>query len=373
MGRAQIGGLTSAAGKQIQTWPETGRAQRAKQTVKSLIRGQKPMPADRFSWPNALLGEGLLSVWESGKRKDALSAVERYLSLWRRAGFPIRYVDNLMNGTLALRILRSPEAAADPELRRLCGEAIRSCAEWARSAPKTGKGILAYRGQHPEWIFADALGMVCPFTCRYGAQQPDSGRQGGGGQEDALLALGAEQLLQFCENGMDERTGLPYHGYDEKSGTKYGIIGWGRACGWMLKGLSESLPWIPDRSRLLDAFERLTDAVLEWQRPDGGFSWQLQALEGPRDSSADGMIGTALAKGLSEGLYGKERADRVRCALSALAPGAIQWAREGAVRGCSGECRGFSEYPQTYGTYPWGTGSVLQFLATMDGEIEWEE
>ena len=68
MGRAQIGGLTSAAGKQIQTWPETGRAQRAKQTVKSLIRGQKPMPADRFSWPNALLGEGLLSVWESGKR-----------------------------------------------------------------------------------------------------------------------------------------------------------------------------------------------------------------------------------------------------------------------------------------------------------------
>ena len=78
MGRAQIGGLTSAAGKQIQTWPETGREQRAKQTVKSLIRGQKPMPADRFSWPNALLGEVLLSVWESGKRKDALSAVERY-------------------------------------------------------------------------------------------------------------------------------------------------------------------------------------------------------------------------------------------------------------------------------------------------------
>ena len=120
---------------------------------------------------------------------------------------------------------------------------------------------------------------------------------------------------------------------------------------------------------LTEAFRQLTDAVLDWQRPDGGFSWQLQALDGPRDNSADGMIGTALAVGLSEGLYEEKQAGRVQEALKALALSLRRKAAQAAVDGCLGECRGFSEYPQIYGAYPWGTGTVLRFLAETDGEI----
>ena len=388
MERRQLGGLVSAAGKQILTWPETGGKRRAKEAVKDLLKGRKPEPPDRYSWPNGLLGEGL---WAAGRREEtaavpqeaasgeALRAVETYLQRWKRAGFPVRYVDNLINGSLALQIAgalaRNGDsetagalgAALEPELARLCGEGALACAAWLRTAPKTGGGILAYRSQHPDWIFADALGMVCPFACRYGAQR----------REEELFSLGVRQLTEFWEKGMDRATGLPYHGYDEKTGTKYGIIGWGRACGWMMKGFSESLPWIGERNRrsrlpegalLAEAFQQLTDAVLDWQRPDGGFSWQLQALEGPRDSSADGMIGTALAVGLSEGLYRGERKRRAEEALRALTPGLLSWEKGGAVGGCSGECRGFSEYPQIYGSYPWGTGTVLRFLAETDGE-----
>lgn len=431
--RANLSGLTAAAQNRILSWPDPGRKTALLQAAKSLAKGKKPVFPDRFSWPNALLGEGLLAVRERDGSPKALSAVETYLARWKSAGFPIRYVDNLMNGTLALRIQGSApgdfgerqnpggprgarpgqECPGKEELRRehqnprgpypvsadlyrLCREAADACAAWAKGAPRTAAGILAYRAQHPDWIFADAAGMVSPFLCRYGAQEG----------ERELTDLGTKQLLRFLENGMDARTGLPYHGYDEQTGTKYGIIGWGRACGWLLKGLSESLPWLsgaadfaPGRAGsenagakqagsenagakqtgsgraagLRDAFEALTDAVLEWQRPDGGFSWQLQALDGPRDSSVDGMIGTALAKGLAEGLYGEERAARVRRALSALAEGLEAWAKAGQVGGCSGECMGFSEYPQTYGVYPWGTGTVLEFLAMTDGEIEWEE
>ena len=380
MERRQLGGLVSAAGKQILTWPEISRKSRAKEAAKSLVRGEKPVPADRYSWPNALLGEGLLAVWEREGDSEAFRAVETYLRRWKKAGFPIRYVDNLMNGQLALRIAGTSAQNEDsktagaartvlePDQALLCSEAASACASWIRSAPKTGQGILAYRRRHPDWIFADALGMVCPFACRYGAQH----------QEEGLLSLGVRQLTEFWEKGMDKDTGLPYHGYDEKSGTKYGIIGWGRACGWMLKGFSESLPWIRERDKrsrisdgdlLTEAFRQLTDAVLDWQRPDGGFSWQLQALDGPRDNSADGMIGTALAVGLSEGLYEEKQAGRVQEALKALAPSLRRKAAQAAVDGCLGECRGFSEYPQIYGAYPWGTGTVLRFLAETDGEI----
>ena len=112
---------------------------------------------------------------------------------------------------------------------------------------------------------------------------------------------------------------------------KYGIIGWGRACGWMLLGLSQSILWISEQpagaeqtnklqaeqpagaeqtnklqaeqpavqpssqsvaregcNRLLLLQQQLLDSIFVWQRADGGFSWQLQAWEGHRDTSAEG-------------------------------------------------------------------------------------
>ena len=36
--------------------------------------------------------------------------------------------------------------------------------------------------------------------------------------------------------------------------------------------------------------------------------------------------------------------------------------REGKIYDCSGECEGFSQYPQRYGAYPWSLGPGLRFL-----------
>ncbi len=49
-------------------------------------------------------------------------------------------------------------------------------------------------------------------------------------------------------------------------------------------------------------------------------------------------------------------------ALSRLAA-IMRQIRDGRVTRRSGECKGFAEYPQVYGTYPWGSGSALAFLA----------
>lgn len=36
--------------------------------------------------------------------------------------------------------------------------------------------------------------------------------------------------------------------------------------------------------------------------------------------------------------------------------------RSGLVYQCSGECEGFSRYPQRYGAYPWSLGPALEAL-----------
>lgn len=290
-----------------------------------------------------------------------------------------------MNGSVALwteEILtrEKREDAESLEALWICREGADICAGWIKAAKKTADGILAYRSQHPDWLFADTLGMLCPFACRYGVQK----------QDKELLNLGIRQLELFFQKGMDEKTGLPYHGYDEKTGMKYGIIGWGRACGWMLLGLSQSIFWISEQpagaeqtnklqaeqsaacpssrsvaregcNRLLLLQQQLLDSVFAWQRADGGFSWQLQAQEGHRDTSAEGMIG--YGAWLAAETAAVQRSEQWSPALSRLTAIMQTSIRDGRVTDCSGECKGFAEYPQVYGIYPWGSGSALAFLA----------
>lgn len=368
---SQIQEMIKPAAAMLDTYPVVTTKQKIKQLMKTCIPGMTPEKTERYSWPQALLAMGLLQAYEQTKDKTALSSVFSYLRRWKNSGYPISHVDHVMNGSVALwteEILTKEkrEDAESLEALWICREGADICAGWIKTAKKTADGILAYRSQHPDWLFADTLGMLCPFACRYGVQK----------QDKELLNLGLRQLELFFQKGMDEKTGLPYHGYDEKTGMKYGIIGWGRACGWMLLGLSQSILWILEQSaaqssfqsvaregcnRLLLLQQQLLDSVFVWQRADGGFSWQLQAQEGHRDTSAEGMIGYGawLAAETAAVLHSEQRIP----AMSRLAATIQTSIQKGYVTDCSGECKGFAEYPQVYGTYPWGSGSALAFLA----------
>lgn len=421
-----IKALTDTAVLQIETYPSLTSKEKVKRLIKSCIPGKRPAPLDAFSWPNALLGKGLLCAWEAVGDESALRAVAGYLKRWKTKGFPIHYVDNLMNGTLAMELeglLRgganrgtapalasgtssgaAPASASGTsrgtapvsasgtssgtasisvsgifgaaevsEYLALCREAADACAAWLKAAPRTENGLLPYRKQHPDWLFADALAMVSPFACRYGKERGD----------EELSELGTRQLTDFLEKGMDIKSGLPYHGYDEKTGMKYGIIGWGRACGWMLLGLAESLPYVKSEgafAALEKAYGELLTQVFKWQREDGGFSWQLSAQEGHADSSAEGMIGLAYALA-KKNLQGIAFSGATICTFEAeigvnekasrLYEIVKKRVTDGKVGSCSGECLGFAEYPQVYGSYPWGNGSILGFLSLWSKE--WEE
>ena len=368
---SQIQEMIKPAAAMLDTYPVVNAKQKIKQWIKTCVPGMTPEKVERYSWPQALLAMGLLQAYEQTKDKTALSSVFSYLRRWKNSGYPISHVDHVMNGSVALwteEILtrEKREDAESLEALWICREGADICAGWIKAAKKTADGILAYRSQHPDWLFADTLGMLCPFACRYGVQK----------QDKELLNLGIRQLELFFQKGMDEKTGLPYHGYDEKTGMKYGIIGWGRACGWMLLGLSQSILWISEQSaacpssqsvaregcnRLLLLQQQLLDSVFAWQRADGGFSWQLQAREGHRDTSAEGMIG--YGAWLAAETAAVQRSEQWSPALSRLAATMQTSIQKGYVTDCSGECKGFAEYPQVYGTYPWGSGSALAFLA----------
>ena len=159
------------------------------------------------------------------------------------------------------------------------------------TAARDAEGAILYNSGRSGNVFADGIGQVSMFMAAYDDKALDSN----------------EQLKLFYKYGMDEESGLCYHGYElKKSNTgdkdyaksgdssnklyvsdKKGILCWGRAFGWLIMGASVNAALGKAEEESLSHFRSLCEAALKYQRADGGWSWQMQAVEGHIDMSAN--------------------------------------------------------------------------------------
>ena len=329
-------------------YPETTKKQDVKYLVKRLLRPNNTPKRDSFFWTHAILSQTLEVV-------EDVDTLKKYYDAWIEKGLPIYNLDNIMNGYSLLYVY---EKTGDSKYKQVADKLYVWICEYAKQMGNP----LPYRKHHTTHVYVDGLGMVVPFLCRYGAMFDN--------QE--AINLGVKQLLEFFKNGMDETTGLPYHGYDTKKHVKQGIIGWGRAVGWLMLALADSLEYVQDdedRKELIRVFEKLTRATIQYLREDGHFSWQLSAMEGPKDTSATAMIGYALKKSVSiDGRMQKLKVQNcsgeisIKEVIQKLEAALLTSCKNGKIYDCSGECEGFSQYPQVYGAYPWSLGPGARML-----------
>ncbi len=337
-------------------YPKRSMGYHLKRSIRILL-GQKVAPLDKINWPNGLLAKSLMDYYKehqnSEQAREILDVLKKYYDRWIRTGHKIYYMDDIYSGMTLI------------DLHQITGEekyrqAAQKMVQFLFYHETDESGSLPYRPlQKNGYIFADGIGMICPFLCKYGATYADMN----------AMNLAVTQLQNFIQFGMDEKTGLPYHGYQYESGVKYGIIGWGRAVGWLMIGMAESLAYLettrPSYETIKQAYRRLVDKVEAYQLEGGLYSWQLSAKEGPVDTSATAMILYAIARSLDTkvliGIH-KSRMMRGREAL---------WnsVKDGKIYGCLAECQGFCMYPQVYGAYPWSLGPALSlFVMTKEKE-----
>lgn len=381
--------LIENACKELLEYGVPNRRDKCRDLVKRLILHRKTPGEDPIFWPTGLLAAGLWYCREELVKSevssdigdgiysaepqegavesdvaggpDAGACVERidrslvaYYGRWMKKDMPLAVLDDLLAGETLLDMyaeIQKGDTHGNAELSAISLKvALGKMALYAAAHPVDVAGSLLYRPANGETaVFVDGIGLACPFLYRYGEVF--------GKQEYKELAV--LQIANFLSYGMDGRTGLPYHGYDMSDGCKYGIIGWGRAVGWLLRGMMGCMISAYGREKLSAPCTALVDAALGCQRQDGCFSWQLEALEGPADTSATGMICAGLKQGLSLGVLAGET---YKNALTAGRRALERSVRDGLVYQCSGECEGFSRYPQRYGAYPWSLGPALTVL-----------
>jgi len=213
-----------------------------------------------------------------------------------------------------------------------------------------------YREGSDPLVLIDTLGITCPLLARLANST---------GNRD-LLNQAIIQVDNFWAHGFQASTGLPYHGY-ANNGQKSGIVGWARGVGWAALGLAQTIVFSGNdpevRDHLAPKLEGLLRVVSTRQLEDGAFAWQLDATEGPTDSSATGMLTYATALSVDRGLVNsREFETLVAGGTRAL----FNVESSGVIRGASGECLGVGCYPQVFGEYPWGTAAALLAASVAD-------
>jgi rhamnogalacturonyl hydrolase YesR len=343
--------LVSESIRQLDDIMKVPFKRRLKDRVKGVL-GRATRVKDPMFWPAGMLMLGLVEA----RRTDAGavdSAVLRHLKLWEdRYASKVGYIDDALAGAALLRLykkaLRDGKDSHSRDLAGECKKAADRIYEYLKRSPKDEDGVLVYNAAKSNNIFADGVGQSAMFLSLYGSCFDN--RQ--------ALEMAGVQLRGFFKNGMDNRTGLPYHGYlKREDGTveKKGVLCWGRAAGWLIMGLSEYACAAENDVELSNRYVELSEALLTYMRPDGGYSWQVQATQGHLDTSATGMILYGLIRGgaLSEGQESRKLL--------------LDCAQNGRVKDALSACEDFGVHYQTYGEYPWGQGAVLAALALISG------
>ena len=337
--------LQSEARLQLHTYPES-KINYVKTFIKSILKRKNQFVKDHFFWPNGLLAMSLEWSHRNNGNKETLKSLQSYYNKWIKKGMPVKNPDYTINGYSLIYLYEQTK-------NKTYLQSIETLINFLKTTKKTDIGSIPYRLSNVEEVLVDSLGMVCPFLCRYGNNFND----------ESCLELAVMQLYNFLKFGMDRDTNLPYHGYNSKSETKLGIVGWGRALGWLLIGLVDSLEYIPVSNKnykyLCYELEKVVSKVINYQLESGDFTWQITAKEGHIDTSSTSMICYAIRRGVMLGVLPESYKVNANRGLEAL----IQNTSDGKVQNCSAECRGISMYPQKYSNYPWAQGPTTSLFA----------
>ena len=348
----------------------------AKKALKRATTNRDPM-----FWPAGLLLLGLsetaytpsariASLIDADTRKEAAAFVSSYLDKWLKDGEIVSYVDDSLAG---LSLISLYEHTGE---KRYHHGAIK-IANFLAQCPKNKEESIIYNpSAGNDLIYADGAGQTAMYLSRYGYYF----------DRKNAVALAAKQLLNFHEKGFDERSGLPYHAFSLEKGKKLGIIGWGRAVGWLMMGYSELLAGLEKESadgkgtanesllkntadRIMAQYYSLIKTVLSYQRPDGGFSWLLTATEGEADTSATAMIAYSMSAWIRSGAFHSHAeglSEEVKKAVHDAAEFLLANTENGSVMQSLSSCEDIAVHRQIYDHFPWGQGSTLALLSIIE-------
>lgn len=308
----------------------------ATRTADSVL-GRSLVRTDKWYYGYGLVLKGMDAVYRQTGRPDYFRLVQRYYDAFVVGDGTILTVDpneynldNINSGKLLFPLYRATgderyHRAADTLKKQLDGQ------------PRTDAGAYWHKSIYPYQVWLDGLYMGSPFRAEYlslfsGAKE----------EWDDIV----RQFEVAYRQTLDPRTGLLYHAWDEKhvqpwcdAGTGRSKCFWGRAMGWYVMAIVDTLDFLPadhsGRSSLIGLLNRTLEALRKVRDPKTGVWYQILDMpDGKRnyiESSASCMISYTIAKGVRMGYLAGDWAAMARDVWAAILREFVTLSKEGYV------------------------------------------
>ncbi|HYD53230.1 MAG TPA: glycoside hydrolase family 88 protein [Gemmatimonadaceae bacterium] len=291
--------------------PQGGRAPRARRTADgrpwSVAIAQSVMTRNRqthrrWDYIQGVILGGIERVGLARRDTAMMAYVQRNMDRWVKPDGTIEgyelaeyNIDEIAQGRVLFGLYARTKDARYKKAMDLLRQQL-------RSHPRTSEGGYWHKQIYPEQMWLDGLFMGQPFAAQYARTF---------GEPQAFDDI-ARQFLLVSRHTRDPRTGLMYHAWDAArkqpwadSATGLSRNFWGRAMGWYMMGVVETLDNFPadhpDRAAVIQTLRLAAEAVARVQDPLTGLWWNV--LDQPNrggnylEASASSMIVYALAKG----------------------------------------------------------------------------
>lgn len=302
--------------------------------------------SDGFNWPKSFLALGFaeyagiglgddVTLCDVKERRRILLALEVLCDDWFARRYRLQHPDDAIFGYVLLQL-------ADEIGRKDYCKSYSNIYRFPLGAARDQEGVLhCFIGGGSDHALINGIGQTALFLGLYGSAF---------GFDEARY-IGLRQFDLFAGHAMDIKSGRPYHAYllgaDGFCCEKLGIVGCGRGAGQFLLDFCGYSEYHELAQGIVGAAEALQDE-------SGFWLWQLQAIEGSRNTSAAVMIAYSMMLG---GLGRREAVDGVVEEISACID---ELGRVGSVLndGCS-----IVQHSQNYDCHQWGQGIALVLLA----------
>lgn len=130
--------------------------------------------------------------------------------------YDIEFIDQIPIGLLYLNLYKWFK---DPVYLKIAKQVYNRVKEF-----REPNGIIMYRKGERQYI--DVFGMYVPFLMEYFCVTKDS----------LAYKIADYNMEVYRSRGVDKETGIPFHGYNIRTGLPIGSANWGRGIGWYLLG-----------------------------------------------------------------------------------------------------------------------------------------
>lgn len=218
---------------------------------------------DVWQWDQGVCLYGLSKAYEKTGEKSIVEFIKRWID-YHLEDVMFGYSINTTAPLLGIMKLLEIEPGNE-RYEKICA----SFAEWCISEePRCDRGVFEHTctvNKYDNQVWADTLFMGCIFLVKWGIYTNNK----------LYIKEAVRQFKLHYELLGDKETGLMYHGYDCNDRTRKGVL-WGRGNGWFAVAAPDVLGMLPKDiegyDTIMNDWKKMLEAMIEFQRPDGGWS-----------------------------------------------------------------------------------------------------